>query len=233
MGGLRKRDLCVKYLLFVFNFILWLAGLGVLGVGLWLRFDSKTSGLFGVVDSPKVFLTGVYILISAGVLMTVIGFLGCCGAMKESPCMLGLFFVFLFIVFLLEVAGGIWGFVNRDTVIAEVTGFYQQTYNNTLDHMDQDALTKMLTLIQFGLHCCGPAGNVAGRVPEKAKVTCPKKEGTEAIVETGCVDAIEKMFANKLHMIGGVGLGIALVMVFGLIFSMLLLCAIRKSRNFA
>lgn len=33
---------------------------------------------------------GVYILIAAGALMMIVGFLGCCGAIKESPCMLGL-----------------------------------------------------------------------------------------------------------------------------------------------
>lgn len=33
---------------------------------------------------------GVYILIGAGALMTVVGFLGCCGAIRESPWMLGL-----------------------------------------------------------------------------------------------------------------------------------------------
>lgn len=35
-------------------------------------------------------VVGVYILIAAGALMMVVGFLGCCGAIKESPCMLGL-----------------------------------------------------------------------------------------------------------------------------------------------
>lgn len=34
--------------------------------------------------------SGVYLLIAAGGLMMVVGFLGCCGAIKESPCMLGL-----------------------------------------------------------------------------------------------------------------------------------------------
>lgn len=34
--------------------------------------------------------SGVYILIAAGALMMVVGFLGCCGAIQESPCMLGL-----------------------------------------------------------------------------------------------------------------------------------------------
>lgn len=33
---------------------------------------------------------GVYILIVAGAVMMVVGFLGCCGAIRESACMLGL-----------------------------------------------------------------------------------------------------------------------------------------------
>merc|ERR1711962_1779557 len=85
MGALK----CIKYLVFVFNFLFWLAGTRVLAVGLWLRFDSRTAGLFEGDDSPSVFFTGVYILIAAGALMMVVGFLGCCGAIKESPWMLG------------------------------------------------------------------------------------------------------------------------------------------------
>lgn len=39
-------------------FSLQLAGTGVLAVGLWLRFDSKTKSLFEVEESPTVFFTG-------------------------------------------------------------------------------------------------------------------------------------------------------------------------------
>lgn len=38
----------------------------------------------------KACVVGVYILIAAGALMMVVGFFGCCGAIQESPCMLGL-----------------------------------------------------------------------------------------------------------------------------------------------
>ncbi|XP_038840688.1 CD9 antigen-like [Salvelinus namaycush] len=116
MALLTGGETCVKYILFIFNFVFWLAGTGVLAVGLWLRFDSRTEGLFSGEDSPSVFFTGVYILIAAGALMMVVGFLGCCGAIKESPCMLGLFFFFLLLIFGVEVAAGIWGLSNRDTV---------------------------------------------------------------------------------------------------------------------
>lgn len=43
----------------MFSFVLiQLAGTGVLAVGLWLRFDSRTAGLFEGEDSPTVFFTG-------------------------------------------------------------------------------------------------------------------------------------------------------------------------------
>ncbi|XP_042173236.1 CD9 antigen-like isoform X4 [Oncorhynchus tshawytscha] len=201
MALLTGGETCVKYLLFVFNFVSWLAGTGVLAVGLWLRFDSRTEGLFSGEDSPSVFFTGVYILIAAGALMMVVGFLGCCGAIKESPCMLGL-------------------------VVEDITEFYKQTYNNYMN-TKQEALKETLRLIHFGLNCCG----VTGTIIDSARETCPKKEGLEALITTSCPAAIDEVFNSKLHIIGGVGIGIGVLMIFGMIFSMLLCCAIRRSRD--
>ncbi|KAG9491061.1 hypothetical protein GDO78_006428, partial [Eleutherodactylus coqui] len=105
---------CIKYLLFAFNFIFWLSGTAVLAVGLWLRFDSQTKAMFDADENSNSFYTGVYILIGAGALMMLVGFLGCCGAIQESECMLGLFFAFLLVIFAIEIAAGIWGFANKD-----------------------------------------------------------------------------------------------------------------------
>uniref|UniRef100_A0A667Z6H8 Tetraspanin n=1 Tax=Myripristis murdjan TaxID=586833 RepID=A0A667Z6H8_9TELE len=212
MAALTGGELCAKYVLFIFNFIFWLAGTGVLAVGLWLRFDSRTAGLFEGEDSPSVFFTGVYILIAAGALMMVVGFLGCCGAIKESPCMLGLFFFCLLVIFAVEVAAGIWGLSNKDRVVEDVTEFYKQTYNNYRDTR-QEALKETLRLIHFGLSCCGPTGTVI----DAAKDTCPKKEGLEAFITTLCPCDMPLFFPQQ---------------IFGMIFSMLLCCAIKRSRDF-
>ncbi|XP_014850819.1 PREDICTED: tetraspanin-8 isoform X1 [Poecilia mexicana] len=227
MTILSSWELCVKYAIFIFNFVFWLAGTGVLAVGLWLRFDSRTKPLFEGVDSPSVFFTGVYLLIAAGGLMMVVGFLGCCGAIKESPCMLGLFFIFLLIIFAAEVAAGIWGLSNRDKVIEEVTEFYKQTFDN-YKNTKQEALKETLRLIHFGLDCCGPTGSLF----DAAKDICPKQEGLAILVTTSCPKAIDEVFNNKLHIIGGVGIGIGVIMIFGMIFSMMLCCAIKRSREF-
>uniref|UniRef100_A0AAQ4QVQ5 Tetraspanin n=1 Tax=Gasterosteus aculeatus aculeatus TaxID=481459 RepID=A0AAQ4QVQ5_GASAC len=222
MTALSSWEMCLKYALFVFNFVFWLAGTGVLAVGLWLRFDSRTAGLFDGENSPTVFFTGVYILIAAGALMMVVGFLGCCGAIKESPCMLGLFFFFLLIIFAVEVAAGIWGLSNKDRVVEDVTEFYKQTYTNYKDTR-QEALKETLRLIHFGLDCCGPTGTVI----DAAKDICPKKEGLEILITTSCPAAIDAMFNNRLHIIGGVGIGIGVIMASLYLFFLVFIRSVR------
>ncbi|XP_050991592.1 CD9 molecule a isoform X2 [Labeo rohita] len=216
---------CIKYALFTFNLFLWIAGTGVLAIGIWLRFDPKTKSLFEGDNSPYVFFTGVYILIAVGGLMMVVGFFGCCGAIQESPCMLGLFFSFLLVIFAVEVAAGIWGFSNQTKVTEDITNFYKETYNNYQENK-QPALKETLRLIQHGLNCCGPSGNI------RDEETCPEKKGAlDILITKSCPDAIDEVFNSKLHIIGGVGIGIGVIMIFGMIFSMMLCCAIRKTRE--
>uniref|UniRef100_A0AAY5ELI5 Tetraspanin n=2 Tax=Electrophorus electricus TaxID=8005 RepID=A0AAY5ELI5_ELEEL len=224
--GLPGSITCVKYLVFIFTLLFWLAGTGVLAVGLWLRFDPKTKNLFEGESSPYVFYTGVYILIAAGALMMVVGFFGCCGAIQESVCMLGLLFFFLLLIFAVEVAAGIWGFSNQSKVVDDITQFYRQTYNNYKENK-QEALKETLRLIQQGLNCCGTS-STSEVVPED---TCPKKEGLEGHMMKSCPDAIDEVFNSKLHIIGGIGIGIGVIMIFGMVFSMMLCCAIKKTRE--
>nr|QBG80842.1 CD9 [Mauremys reevesii] len=214
---------CIKYLLFGFNFIFWLLGTAVLAIGLWLRFDTQTKSIFEMESNNSNFYTGVYILIGAGALMMLVGFLGCCGAVQESQCMLGLFFTFLLVIFAIEVAVAIWGFANKETIIDEVQKFYKETY----DKRNQPAAKETLKAFQYALNCCGMLGTVDLLLQD----TCPKKEGSEIFTVQPCPAAIEEVFTSKLNVIGAVGIGIAVVMIFGMIFSMILCCAIRRTRE--
>lgn len=70
-----------------------LAGGVILGVGIWVKVDS--SSLFGILDSVdgvpaevSQLVNVCYLLIALGAMLLVLGFLGCCGAIRESRCML-------------------------------------------------------------------------------------------------------------------------------------------------
>uniref|UniRef100_A0A9L0RFC6 Tetraspanin n=1 Tax=Equus caballus TaxID=9796 RepID=A0A9L0RFC6_HORSE len=244
---------CIKYLLFGFNFVFWpeplrvqegnapgrtallfwdskpgrrlLAGIAVLAIGLWLRFDSQTKSIFEQENNNSSFYTGVYILIGAGALIMVVGFLGCCGAVQESQCMLGLFFCFLLVIFAIEIAAAIWGYSHKDEVIKDIQEFYKDTYNKlkTKDEPQRETLKA----IHYALDCCGIVGGVEQFISD----ICPQKDVLSSFTTKPCPEAIKEVFDNKFHIIGAVGIGIAVVMIFGMIFSMILCCAIRRSRE--
>ena len=63
-----------------------LVGVALLGVGIWA--ETGTDSFKNLVsDNPRIF-NAVYIIVAAGALLLVVGFLGCCGALTESRCML-------------------------------------------------------------------------------------------------------------------------------------------------
>ncbi|XP_061584416.1 tetraspanin-2a [Cololabis saira] len=207
---------CVKYLLFVFNFIFWLAGLLVLAVGLWLRFDPDTVKLLTGDGAPETFFIAVYILLGAGALMMVVGFFGCFGAMRESQCLLASFFVCLLIVFGAEITAGVFGFMNKELISEEIQKFYSSSIAD-----DNSNGTAIALIYHKTLNCCG------GSTSTTAQELC-----AEAPEDTqDCLTAIIDFFNEKLHIIGYIGIGIAGVMIIGMIFSMVLCCAIRNSRE--
>jgi len=147
---------CLKFLVFVVNFLFWLFGLGVMAVSLWLLFDQQLYLQSAGVESTDYFV-GTYIILGVGMLMTLVGFLGCCGAWKESTWMLGTFFVFLIIILVGEVAVGLLlGFDEssyKDVITNSVEATVMKKYHN-----NTTATVQTFDLIQEGLECCGSQG---------------------------------------------------------------------------
>ncbi|KAJ7995018.1 hypothetical protein DPEC_G00255550 [Dallia pectoralis] len=237
MGGVEGCTKCIKYMLFFFNFIFWLAGGVVLGVALWLRHDGDTSSLlnlnFDGQQAPATFLNAVHILIAVGAVMMVVGFLGCYGAIQESQCLLGTFFACLVILFACEVAGGIVGFMHRDSISKDLIAFYDVVYDGAVsttvtDPDKKQAAAAVLKVFHETLDCCGrgTANLVKTLIAQASSDVCPK---TISGSFTDCHVKINELFTEKVYLIGIAALVVAVIMIFEMTFSMVLCCGIRNS----
>uniref|UniRef100_A0A671KJU0 Tetraspanin n=1 Tax=Sinocyclocheilus anshuiensis TaxID=1608454 RepID=A0A671KJU0_9TELE len=216
--GVEGCTKCIKYMLFFFNFIFWLAGCVILGVSLWLRHDNKTSSLLELkyedTEAPSTFYISIYILIAVGAVMMFVGFLGCYGAIQESQCLLGTFFACLVILFACEVAAGIWGFMHKDKISKELITFYDSVYDRGIlltDNEQRQAAAAVLKIFHETLNCCGKGSIISGAT----------------IILLQIIP--HKLFSEKIYLIGIAALVVAIIMIFEMIFSMVLCCGIRNS----
>uniref|UniRef100_A0A2K5JPN1 Tetraspanin n=2 Tax=Colobus angolensis palliatus TaxID=336983 RepID=A0A2K5JPN1_COLAP len=206
---------CSFSVLFAFQ----LAGSAVIAFGLWFRFGGATKELSSEDKSPEYFYVGLYVLVGAGALMMAVGFFGCCGAMRESQCVLGSFFTCLLVIFAAEVTTGVFAFIGKGVAIRHVQTMYEEAYNDYLK--DRGKGNGTLITFHSTFQCCGKESS------EQVQPTCPK----ELLGHKNCIDEIETIISVKLQLIGIVGIGIAGLTIFGMIFSMVLCCAIRNSRD--
>jgi len=127
-----------------------------MAVSLWLLFDQQLY-LQSIGAENTDYFVGTYIILGVGMLMTLVGFLGCCGAWKESTWMLGTFFVFLIIILVGEVAVGLLIYFDetsyKDVITNSVDATVMKKYHN-----NTTATVQTFDLIQEGLECCGSSG---------------------------------------------------------------------------
>uniref|UniRef100_A0A0B7AXM6 Tetraspanin n=1 Tax=Arion vulgaris TaxID=1028688 RepID=A0A0B7AXM6_9EUPU len=237
---------CARLLLIVFNFIFWLSGAAILGVGIWILVDPNMKEYMEVIkDASKdgEFLkVAAYILIGFGAFVFLVGFCGCCGAIRSSKCLLGFYILFLVVVFAGELAAGIYVAVYKNDTNSKLdsglTKSIQENYGVKL--------TTAWDFVQTELKCCGGVNYTDYKnstwTRENDKVippSCCTLNSTgqpesydncnqlkpNFFYEKGCRDALEDWINDHSVIIIGVGCGIAALEIFGLI------CAICFCRH--
>uniref|UniRef100_A0A3B3SL17 CD81 molecule n=1 Tax=Paramormyrops kingsleyae TaxID=1676925 RepID=A0A3B3SL17_9TELE len=216
--------------------VLPLAGGLILGVALWLRHDNQTSKLLmlqlGDQQAPSTFYISIYILISVGAVMMFVGFLGCYGAIQESQCLLGTFFTCLVILFACEVAAGIWGYMNRETIAKELITFYDTAYDqNIMSNNKNQAASTVLKVFHETLECCGK-GDLKNLFTQLAPDLCPLTTPGKLELTKNCHSQVKELFDEKLYLVGIAALVVAVIMIFEMILSMVLCCAIRNNPGY-
>ncbi|XP_066040680.1 tetraspanin-8 [Chamaea fasciata] len=234
MAGVSR---CMKYSMFIFNFFFWVCGCIILGFSIWIRVSSTQQGVESSI------LGGVNLLIAVGAIIMVLGFLGCCGAAKESRCMLMLFFIALLLILILQITGGILGAVYK----SQGEEVFRLTLNATVstlqdtsgEHKEyQEAFQKF----EREEKCCGlldgpkdwgenfnkPSSNICQCELEKPSPDLCIQYQNRYIYKKSCGEVIVQQIKDNLVIIMGIAFGLAVVEIFGLVFSMSLYCQIGR-----
>jgi len=229
---------CVRMLLFVFNFLFWAMGVLLLVIGVMGR--TSSSNWKEMIQDTFV-LNAANIIIAAGVIVGLIGFLGCCGALKKSKCMLYSFAVTIGLIFCLEIGGGIYAYTKKDQL--------EKDFNEGLDAVQKEygkgnaEFDKAIDWIQQNVECCGTTNseswqrsdwyknNTKTIVPEsccvKQKAGC-NKESDLKIFKKGCAEKGKDYVKSQIVKIAGAAIGIAVVQLLGIVFACCLSRAIDK-----
>uniref|UniRef100_A0A8C3EN75 Uncharacterized protein n=2 Tax=Corvus moneduloides TaxID=1196302 RepID=A0A8C3EN75_CORMO len=96
---------CMKYLMFIFNVLVFAGGTCLVAVGVWVAVDP--AGFQDIVAARAVLSAGAWLLLALGIALSLLGFLGCCGALRRSRPLLLLFFILVSLVFLMQLAGAV------------------------------------------------------------------------------------------------------------------------------
>nr|XP_033784407.1 tetraspanin-18 [Geotrypetes seraphini]XP_033784408.1 tetraspanin-18 [Geotrypetes seraphini]XP_033784409.1 tetraspanin-18 [Geotrypetes seraphini] len=240
---------CMKYLMFVFNFFIFLGGVCLLGLGIWVIVDP--TGFREIVAVNPLLFTGAYILLAMGAMLFLLGFLGCCGAIRENKCLLLFFFMLILVIFLAELSAAILAYIfrehlTRDFFTKEVKMHYKGN-NNT----EVFSSTWNSVMITFG--CCGVNGPEDfhealyfknwypdDMVPEaccrrEAQTrTGPFLSKEECLMgkelyqnRQGCYTVILNSFETYVYLAGALAIGVLAIELFAMIFAMCLFRGIQ------
>ncbi|KAH8849391.1 23 kDa integral membrane protein isoform 1 [Schistosoma japonicum] len=161
---------CLKSCVFILNIICLLCSLVLIGAGAYVevKFSQYEANLH------KVWQAAPIAIIVVGVVILIVSFLGCCGAIKENVCMLYMYAFFLIVLLIAELVAAIVAVVYKDKIDDEINTLMTGALENP-----NEEITATMDKIQTSFHCCG----VKGPDDYKGNVPASCKEGQEVYVQ--------------------------------------------------
>ncbi|XP_049826004.1 tetraspanin-9 isoform X2 [Aethina tumida] len=232
---------CLRTTFCVINVIFWIAGCGILGVGIWLRVAYEG---YATLLPQYALISADSLAILAGIITLILSFFACCGSWFQNRCMLITYFVLVVLLFIGEFLTGSMAFLYRSTLSHTLreelkTGLIHH-YNVTAT--GPNSLVNIWDNMQTQFRCCGvdnyedwfDIDSWPGHrwvpdtccFPAYADKDCGKSQSSANYYPDGCYRQINVWFMQRLYIIGFVCIGVAFLQLFGLVASMLLFCTI-------
>ncbi|RZC41560.1 CD63 antigen [Asbolus verrucosus] len=103
---------CIKYMLFVANFMFVMIGFLLISIG------STIKAIYGDFETfmEAHYFSPATLAVAIGVIIFFVALFGCVGAIKESTCLINLFAFFLTLLLILEIAAAVAAYVMRGQI---------------------------------------------------------------------------------------------------------------------
>ncbi|XP_026739785.1 tetraspanin-9-like [Trichoplusia ni] len=214
-------EFIVKYVLIIGNIIFALLGLGILGLGIAVHVNLKD-----IYQLIPVGLSALSIsIITLGCIIFVISTLACCGAIRESRCMLLFYALFMAILAGIKIYLTVLIFGFLDTATTTVTRWLISAFNN-------EDLRPAYHGLETLFRCCGTtgAGSYApGAVPQSCCAS-PIDNVCQANFYDGCIDQLTSYFETFGESIGAVLIVVIIIECVCVLAGLFLSCQIRRKR---
>ncbi|XP_036402530.1 tetraspanin-4 [Megalops cyprinoides] len=230
MSVSRRCLCCVKYLMFVFNLIFWLGGCGLFGVGVWLSFkQSEFSSL--PLSFPS--LSAANLLLVAGGVTMITGFLGCLGALKEQRCLLMTFFVILLVLVLTEVTLTLTLYIFKEELD---TSAQNELKSGMMDYTENEGLRKSWDNVQKIFKCCGVTNMTDWHTVLNGSLPVSCCGGEVPSCSDGwpdpCYQKARSWLLANITSVIIFGACIGIVQIFALAFSLYMYCQILRAEKY-
>ncbi|XP_032103325.1 tetraspanin-1 isoform X2 [Sapajus apella] len=209
----------IKTMMILFNLLIFLCGVALLAVGIWVSIDGPSFlKIFGPLSSSAMQFVNVgYFLIAAGAVVFALGFLGCYGAQSESKCALMMADHFLTLLVVPAIKKD-YGSQKDFTQVWDSTmeGLKCCGFTNYTDFEGSPYVKKNNTFPPF---CCNDITNTANE-------TCTEEKAKNQAVQ-GCFNQLLHDIQTNAVTVGGVAAGIGGLELAAMIVSMYLYCNLQ------
>lgn len=200
---------CIKYVVFFVNFLFFVVGCAAVGLGIYALVDKNDMEALTKIDSDGkledfnargLLQNGAIVLIVGGACLLVLGFLGCCGAVKEVKCLLALYAGFIILILIVQVVAAGLAIAFRSRIEDKLQEGLQKALLDYYDgmHNSSDTFSRAWDFAQVEFGCCGvnstadfmytkwynstrsPAGTTQG---PKVPPTCCELKNKDAVLE--------------------------------------------------
>jgi len=206
----------VKLLMIIFNFIFFAVGLLLIVCGALVM--TKFRDYVAVLGNS--FNAAPMVIIFVGVVIFLVAFFGCCGAWKESYCMMMTFTGLMVALLVLQLVTFIAALVMKSKVRAVVT----EPLKTALDSYHvKDQYKRVLDKIQSGFECCGVEGPADWNKNATAETAVPPscctnpRDCTQATAfQKGCLDKLDYWVEANIVLVAAVAVAVCFLQLIGI-----------------